>query len=49
MGDETLNQELPPTHTHKHTYAHTHRSKKVIYVSIYLNEIAIVVAMFIII
>ena len=22
MGDETLNQELPPTHTHKHTYVY---------------------------
>ena len=49
MGDGTLNQELPPTHTHKHTYVHTHRSKKVIFVSIYINEIAIVLAMFIII
>ena len=49
MGDETLYQELPPTHAHKHTYVHTHRSKKVIFVSIYINEIAIVLAMFIII
>ena len=49
MGDETLNQELPPTHTYKHTYAYTHRPKKVIYVYIYLNEIAIVLVMFIIV
>ena len=48
MGDETLYQELPPTHAHKHTYVHTHRSKKVIFVSIYSNEIAIVLSLFII-
>ena len=49
MGDETLYQELPPTHTHRHTYVHSHRFKKVIFVSIYLNEIVTVLAMFIII
>ena len=35
--------------SHAYTYLHTHRSKKVIFVCIYLNEIAIVLAMFIII
>ena len=49
MGDETLYQELPPTHTHRHTYVHSHRFKKVIFVSIHLNEIVTVLDMFIII
>ena len=49
IGDETLYQELPPTHTHRHAYVHTHRSKKVIFASIYPNEMATLLAMYIII
>ena len=44
-----IDQELPATHTHRHTYVHTQGLKKVIFVSIYLNEMATVLAMFIII
>ena len=51
MGGENLYQELPPMHihTHMHTYVRTLQSKKAIFASICPNEMATVLAMYIII
>ena len=45
IGDKTLYQELPCIHTDTHIYVHTRRSKKVVFASIYSNEMSTVSAL----